>query len=306
MSGAAVTIEVRGLVKRFGAVTAVAGIDLTVRAGECLGLLGPNGAGKTTTLEMLEGLQSPTSGTVTILGRDPRQVRSRVGILLQQTSFPELLTVAETVRLFGSFYTDGIGVEPALRAVQLGDRRTIQVRHLSGGQKQRLALAVALVGAPAILFLDEPTTGMDPRSRRALWAVIERQKSDGRTIVLSTHNLEEAQAMCDRLAIMDAGRIIAEGTPADLIRSLGGDVRLELVADPPIGAAALAALPVVQRAEEHGDRTRIVVEDLHQALPAVLAAVERNGGHLRELSACPATLEDVFLGLTGRDLRDED
>jgi ABC-2 type transport system ATP-binding protein len=226
-AGPPAAVRCRGLVKRYGDLVAVSGLDLEVRAGECFGLLGPNGAGKTTTVEVLEGLLAPDEGEVEILGcrwgRDDRALRNRLGIQLQDTRLNEKLTVEETVRLFRSFYRRGRPVDEVLRTVELESKRSSWVGKLSGGQRQRLAVACALVNHPEVLFLDEPTTGLDPQSRRQLWEVLRRFRDGGGTIVLTTHYMDEAQALCDRVAIVDHGRVIALGAPGDLVQSLGAD-----------------------------------------------------------------------------------
>src|SRR5437764_11451440 len=224
-------IECRNLRKRYPArptpVDAVNGIDLEVQQGECFGLLGPNGAGKTTTIEICEGLTDPDAGTVELLGLNwksgSKELRQRIGIQLQETQFPDKLTVEETLSLFRSFYHRGIAVDEAIRIAQLEEKRAARGGGLSGGQKQRLAMACALVGDPELLFLDEPTTGLDPQARRHLWDLVDDLKRAGRTIILTTHYMDEAERLCDRVAIMDHGRIIALGTPAQLIASVGGD-----------------------------------------------------------------------------------
>ncbi len=211
--------------KRYGDVIAVDGLSLEVRRGECFGLLGPNGAGKTTTIEILEGLLAPDAGDVEVLGlrwaTDAAELRQRLGIQLQETQLAEKLTVTETVRLFRSFYDRGHDVEDVLRLVELESKRASWVNKLSGGQKQRLAIACALVGEPDLLFLDEPTTGLDPQSRRQLWALLQRFREEGRTILLTTHYMDEAEILCDRVAIVDHGRVITQGVPRELIASLG-------------------------------------------------------------------------------------
>jgi ABC-2 type transport system ATP-binding protein len=225
-------ISVRGLVKRYPPdVLAVDGLDLEVRRGECFGLLGPNGAGKTTTLEILEGLLEPTAGEVEVLGsrwdRHAHALRARIGITLQETRLPEKLTVEEIIRLFRSFFPSGRGVDEAIALVGLEEKRATWSERLSGGQRQRLAVACALVGDPELLFLDEPTTGLDPQSRRSLWEVVEDLKADGKTVLLTTHYMEEAARLCDRLAVVDHGRIIALGTAAELIARHAGKVPVE-------------------------------------------------------------------------------
>jgi ABC-2 type transport system ATP-binding protein len=305
----ALAIEVHRLIKRFGALVAVDGLELQVPVGQCIGLLGPNGAGKTTTVEILEGLQEPTSGEVRILGlcwrADAARLRGRIGIALQETRFHERLTVEETVRLFRSFYREGLPVEEAVGLVQLQEKRSTQVGRLSGGQRQRLAIAVALVSEPELLFLDEPTTGLDPQSRRALWDVIARLRGKGRTVVLTTHYMEEAQALCDRVVIVDHGKVVADGSPAQLIAGLGGDQRIELSCAPPLEDGRLRTVPGLVAVSRGGEHLALTVTELHRAVPAVLAAVQAQGCELRALSTRQATLDDVFLAHTGRSLREE-
>ncbi len=304
-------IRAAGLVKRYKDVVAVAGLDLEVRAGECFGLLGPNGAGKTTTVEMLEGLLPPDGGTIEVLGmrwtEHERELRERLGVALQETQLADKLTVIETLRLFRSFYRKGHDVETVLEQVQLGEKRKAWVSKLSGGQKQRLAIACALVADPDILFLDEPTTGLDPQSRRQLWDVVTAFRAGGGTIVLTTHYMDEAERLCDRVAVVDHGKVIALGSPRDLIASLGARHVVEFAlgegAVPPEDAALLA-IPGVREVRANGGRTSLTVEELHTALPAVLDELERRGVELTELVTHHATLEDLFLHLTGRHLRD--
>jgi ABC-2 type transport system ATP-binding protein len=306
----ALAIEVRGLVKRFEDVVALDGIDLEVPIGQCVGLLGPNGAGKTTAVEILEGLQSPTSGNVRILGqsweRNADDIRARIGVQLQETRFHDRLTVEETVRLFRSFYVRGRPVDEAIARVQLDEKRKTWVSKLSGGQRQRLALAVALVSDPELLFLDEPTTGLDPQSRRALWSVIESLKGQGRTVVLTTHYMEEAAHLCDRVMIADHGRVVADGTPASLIASLGGGQLIELVSRPGLDEEAFRAVPGLAGTHRRGEAITLSVEALHLALPAVLGTVSARGASLTQLSTRQATLDDVFLHITGHSLREDE
>src|SRR5689334_10905328 len=232
-------VAVQGLRKRYEDVVAVDGLDLEIATGECFGLLGPNGAGKTTTVEICEGLTAPDEGDVVILGRrwntDEHDLRERLGIQLQETQLAEKLTVTETVKLFRSFYAQGRSIDDVIRLVQLDEKREGRVGKLSGGQKQRLALACAIVGDPELLFLDEPTTGLDPQSRRQLWELITDFKAMGRTIMLTTHYMDEAEILCDRVAIVDHGKVIALGTPKQLISSLGAEhvVDFALVGDAP-------------------------------------------------------------------------
>ena len=287
---------------------AVDGLELEVRTGECFGLLGPNGAGKTTTVEILEGLLPATSGEVELLGRswkaDNAWLRERLGISLQETNLPDKLTVEETLQLFRSFYAEGPAVAELLELVSLTDKRNTWYMKLSGGQKQRLAVACALVGDPQILFLDEPTTGLDPQSRRQLWGLIERFKSENRTVLLTTHYMDEAQRLCDRVAIVDKGKVIAQGTPRELIQSLGGTDVVEIKCDGPLDETNLSGLAGVHSVKAHADGISLTVEQLHKTLPLLLSYLRESGRTLLGLSTHHATLEDVFVSLTGRHLRD--
>ncbi len=304
-----------GLRKAFGDVVAVSGLDLQVRRGECFGLLGPNGAGKTTTIEICEGLTPPDAGTVTLLGLSwktaAKELRQRIGIQLQETQFPEKLTVEETLRLFRSFFKRGISADEAIRTAQLDEKRTARVGGLSGGQKQRLAMACALVGDPELLFLDEPTTGLDPQARRHLWDLVDELKQAGRTIILTTHYMDEAERLCDRVAIMDHGRIIALGTPQQLIASVGGDHIVEFAvagADARRGEVnvdLLTEIPGVQSHRVDAGVHQLSVSDLHTTVPRIFSSLNKMGLHLSEFRTHSASLEDVFVGLTGRNLRDE-
>ncbi len=308
MNGAP-AIQVQQLVKRFGSFAAVQGLDLQVEVGECVALLGPNGAGKTTTIEILEGLQTATEGTVRLFGLnwkdDERALRSRVGVQLQDTRFYERLNVFETLRLFASFYPDPEPVESLLGRVQLEKCRTTQVKDLSGGQRQRLALATALAGRPDLLFLDEPSSGLDPQSRHALWDVIKEFKRSGKTVMLTTHYLEEAEQLSDRVVVVDHGRAIAGGTLAQLVRQVGATTTVELVSDPPLSREALEGIPGLHSVQPQGRGWTMGVHQLQSSLPAILAAVGSNPGALQEMSVRRPTLEDVFLSLTGRSLRED-
>jgi ABC-2 type transport system ATP-binding protein len=305
-------LRVAGLRKSYADVVAVDGLDLTVNAGECFGLLGPNGAGKTTTMEICEGLNTPDTGEVEVLGQrwdhDAPALRERLGIQLQETQLAEKLTVQETVQLFRSFYARGRGVDEVIDVVQLGEKRQARVGKLSGGQKQRLALACAIVGDPELLFLDEPTTGLDPQSRRQLWDLIVELRASGRSIVLTTHYMDEAEKLCDRVAIVDHGKVIALGSPRELIASLGAEHVVEFTApDAPSGAldaATLERLDGVRGVRQQGGRWTLEVVELARAVPALLAELSRRGLRLGELATHSATLEDVFVSLTGRQLRD--
>lgn len=302
-------LEVRGLIKKYGEVTAVDGLDLLVHAGECFGLLGPNGAGKTTTIEICEGLTSPDGGEVRVLGlawrRDEDALRQRLGIQLQETQLAEKVTVEETVRLFRSFYRNGRGVDEVIALVQLEEKRKARVGTLSGGQKQRLSVACALVGDPDLIFLDEPTTGLDPQSRRQLWDLIDTLRGLGRTIILTTHYMDEAERLCDRVAIVDRGKVIALGTPRELIRSLGAEQMVEcaLASSEGLGADDFRALPGVIGARVDASMWSLQVNAAHETIPALLSMLGHRGATLTELRTHSPTLEDVFVSLTGRQLR---
>jgi ABC-2 type transport system ATP-binding protein len=290
---------------------AVDHLDLDVPRGVCFGLLGPNGAGKTTTLEICEGLTAPDAGEVEVLGmrwdRDARVLRQRLGVQLQETQLTEKLTVAETVRLFRSFFEGGPEVAEVIALVQLEEKQRARVGALSGGQRQRLALACALVGDPELLFLDEPTTGLDPQARRQLWGLIEQLRLAGRTVVLTTHYMDEAETLCDTVAIMDHGRVIALGTPRELVASLGAEHLVEVAAGgpgAPLDVGALRRVAGVQDVRTEDGRLELRVTALHRAVPALLGELERQGAALTELRTHTASLEDVFVSLTGRHLRD--
>jgi ABC-2 type transport system ATP-binding protein len=303
-------LRCRGLVKRFGELTAVDGLDLEIAPGECFGLLGPNGAGKTTTVEILEGLTEPTAGEVEVLGeswsRGGRALRSRIGVQLQETRFQEKLRLSEIIALFRSFYDDGLEPEEALRRVSLLEKRNALVKTLSGGQKQRLSLACALVGDPEVLFLDEPTTGLDPASRRQIWDIVDELGSRGRTILLTTHYMDEAARLCARVGIIDRGRLLALDTPAGLVASLGAENVVELEVEAAVDDAALAALPGVERLHRIGTTIRLTVEDVARAVPPLLAHLAAQGIQPGRLATHHATLEDVFLALAGRSLEVEE
>ena len=317
MTDSALAIRCSGLVKRYAGkrgsaeVQAVNGLDLEVRRGECFGLLGPNGAGKTTTVEILEGLLDPTEGDVEILGRrwaaDEMDLRERLGVSLQQTHLPDRVKVKEVVQLFRSFYKKGRDPLETLDLVSLRDKGEAWYESLSGGQQQRLAVACALVGDPELLFLDEPTTGLDPQSRRQLWDVVIDFKKRGGTVLLTTHYMDEAEKLCDRVAVVDHGKIIALGTPSQLIESLGGREVVELAVEPEAPADltdALSKLPGAHHARTSAAGLSLAVEQLHVTLPALLGLLESRGLQPSRLSTHRATLEDVFVSLTGRALRE--
>jgi ABC-2 type transport system ATP-binding protein len=329
-------IECRDLRKTYdGKVEAVRGLNLEIQAGECFGLLGPNGAGKTTTIEILEGLLQPTSGQVSILGHswqeDERTMREWLGISLQETRLSEKLTVRETIELFASFYREPRSSEEVLEQLQLTEKADSWVGKLSGGQRQRLAVATALVCNPKILFLDEPTTGLDPQSRRQLWDIIRAFQRDGGTVLLTTHYMDEAERLCDRLAIVDHGQIIAEGSPDDLIERLGGHHVVEFsVGQNSQGSSndgsskdgsrkegsskegttsedkeIWRTLPSVESVREDDGLVALNVKEPHLTIPALLEAISQQSRELRHLTTRQASLEDVFVRLTGRHLRDE-
>jgi ABC-2 type transport system ATP-binding protein len=298
-------------VKRYGDVVAVNGLDLEVRLGECFGLLGPNGAGKTTTVEILEGLLDPDAGEAELLGtrwgKDDHRLRQRLGVQLQETQLAEKLTVEETLTLFRSFYSQGPSVDEVLELIRLEEKRKSWVSKLSGGQHQRLSLGCALVNEPELLFLDEPTTGLDPQSRLQVWDLVLDLKAAGRTVVLTTHYMEEAERLCDRVAVVDHGRVIALGTPAELIATLGAEHVVEF--DLEDGGAPphdwLRQVAGVQEVRQERGGIFLTVAEPHRTIPALMAALARRGLTLSKLTTHYATLEDVFVSLTGRHLRDE-
>jgi ABC-2 type transport system ATP-binding protein len=307
-------IQCRDLRKTYdGKVEAVRGLSLEIQGGECFGLLGPNGAGKTTTIEILEGLLAPTSGEVTILGhtwqKNSREVREWLGISLQETRLSEKLTVRETIELFASFYREPRSTDEVLDDLQLGEKADAFVGKLSGGQRQRLAVATALVGNPKILFLDEPTTGLDPQSRRQLWDIIRSFQRGGGTVLLTTHYMDEAERLCDRLAIIDHGQVIAEGSPSELIERLGGHHVVEFEASGNSGNGTALhiwqALPGVESVRYDDTLISLTVREPHLTIPVLLDAVEKQGSQLLHLTTRQASLEDVFVNLTGRHLREQ-
>jgi len=308
-----VAIQCHDLRKTYdGKVEAVSGLNLEIETGECFGLLGPNGAGKTTTIEILEGLLEPTSGKVTILGHDwrtsARELREWLGISLQETRLSEKLTVRETIELFSSFYREPRSSDDVLTDLQLNEKADAWVGKLSGGQRQRLAVATALVGNPKVLFLDEPTTGLDPQSRRQLWDIIRTFQKAGGTVLLTTHYMDEAERLCDRLAIIDHGQLIAEGTPSDLIDRLGGHHVVEFSVTGNSEGAALdewRALPGVDSVRHDDGLVCLNVREPHRTIPVLLDAVHNQGSQLLHLTTRQASLEDVFVRLTGRHLRED-
>jgi len=307
-----VAVQCRNLVKTYdGNVEAVRGLDLEILSGECFGLLGPNGAGKTTTIEILEGLLPQTSGEVEILGKTwnhhSRELREVLGISLQETRLGEKLTVRETLDLFASFYRRPRPTDEVMEEMALTEKSNSWVGKLSGGQRQRLAVASALVANPQILFLDEPTTGLDPQSRRQLWDTIRQFQRRGGTILLTTHYMDEAERLCDRISIIDHGRAIASGTPGQLIEELGGHqmVEFDATGEEPIRKELWLSLPSVEGVHEEDGRVILSVRETHEAIPSLLTELEKRGARLLRLTTRQASLEDVFVHLTGRHLRED-
>jgi ABC-2 type transport system ATP-binding protein len=294
--------------KRYGAIQAVDGVSFEVAPGEVFGLLGPNGAGKTTTVEMLEGLRAPDSGQLEVLGidvaRNPDDLKQRVGVTLQTAELYPKLTVIEVLDLFRSFYKRSLPTDQLIDFLDLGERKTAQTRQLSGGQRQRLAVALALVNDPEVIFLDEPTTGLDPAARRSLWDLVQKLQVQGKTILLTTHYMEEAEVLCDRLAIMDHGRILALGTVNELVNKRFKDrsVRFDEIAT--LTDDQLTALPGVESIKHDDGETVLYTQDVPATIGGVLALTEALGVEPGNLGIRRPTLEDLFLDLTGRALRD--
>jgi ABC-2 type transport system ATP-binding protein len=312
----ALAIRVRGLLKRYPGrppVEAVRGLTLEVYRGECFGMLGPNGAGKTTTIEILEGLLAADAGTVEVLGRswdtDERELRERIGVSLQETRLSEKLTLLETVRLFRSFYRQGIEPLDALELVGLVPKAHARVGKVSGGQRQRLAVATAIVGWPELVFLDEPTSGLDPNSRRQIWAIVEAMRAAGTTVVLTTHYMDEAERLCDRLAVVDRGTVIAVGTPEQLIASLGGSCFVEVAArrgdDTLLPIDLLGGLPSVDHLTCDGNTAVLATASPHDLVPTVVTTLTSAGFELTRLVTRQASLDDVFVKLSGRHLDEQ-
>ncbi|SEF81976.1 ABC transporter ATP-binding protein [Paenibacillus sp. UNC499MF] len=313
-----ILIDVDGLVKTYGSFTAVNGVRFQVRKGEVFGLLGPNGAGKTTTMEMMEGLRKPDGGTARIAGydtiRELRKVKEVIGVQLQSTSLFDLLKVREIVEMYASFYPRSVPVDPLLADMTLEEKAGDRVKHLSGGQKQRLAIAIALVNDPQVLFLDEPTTGLDPQARRTLWDIILRLKERGKTIVLSTHYMDEAHVLCDRICLIDKGQVVALDTPANLVRSLQSENAIEFRLPQAESASprerteltdTLGRLQGVKQVDLARDTLVLYTDHLQQSLTGLIREAELRGWKLTDLLTRTATLEDVFIHMTGRSLREE-
>jgi ABC-2 type transport system ATP-binding protein len=303
----AAAITVTNLVKHYGPLRAVDGISFDVPAGEVFGMLGPNGAGKSTTTEMIEGLRKPDTGMIRVLGVDvvqwPERIKQRVGIQLQTTALFQKLTVRELLTLFASFFAKSLPVDELIALVNLEEKATTQSKTLSGGQQQRLAVALALVNDPEIVFLDEPTTGLDPQARRALWDVIMDLQQRGKTIFMTTHSMEEAERLCDRVAIVDQGKVIALGTPAALIRENFNQAALEFATNTELPYVELAGLPFVESLRTQNGTTTLYSSGVSRTTNALMALVEARQTELKGFGMRMATLEDVFLKLTERRIR---
>jgi ABC-2 type transport system ATP-binding protein len=302
-------IQVENLVKHFGTVRAVDGVSFEVMRGEIFGLLGPNGAGKTTTLETIEGLQKPTSGHTIVLGfdthREGEKVKERIGVQLQAAAYFEQLTLMEILELFGKFYPTRVMPRELLDRVNLLDKAKATIGTLSGGQKQRFTIAAALVNDPEIVFLDEPTTGLDPQARRNLWEFIQQIHGEDRTVVLTTHYMEEAQSLCQRVAIIDLGRIVAIDTPANLIHSLPTPYQIKIISSTSLPLEELGRIDGVKEVIQGDDNNYLLTSiDASRSLSFLLSWVRERDVSLEHMEVIPATLEDVFLALTGKQLRD--
>ena len=302
-------ISVESLNKRFGDLVAVDDISFSVRRGEVFGILGPNGAGKTTTLECIEGLQEPSSGRISVLGteiaRDPNTVKERIGVQLQASAYFDYLTLTEILELFGRFYSRRVPPAELLSTVGLEDKANTTVGKLSGGQQQRFTIAATLVNDPEVVFLDEPTAGLDPQARRNLWDFVQSINSQGRTIVLTTHYMEEAEFLCDRVAIMEQGRIVTLDTPTNLVRSLPVPYEVRASTLNEFSSNGLADLDCVTEVlDDQNQGFRLRSSDAASTMPALMDWVAKNDIKLTHLEVTPANLEDVFLSLTGRALRD--
>lgn len=303
-------VEVKDLVKTYGSIRAVDGISISVARGEVFGMLGPNGAGKTTTVEIIEGLRTADSGAVRLLGmdvsRDIRAIKERIGVQSQHPALFPNLTVEESINFFRTLYKSSLPASDIIGLARLEESRRVLYRNLSGGQQQRLSVALAFVNDPDVLFLDEPTTGLDPQARRAMWEVVESFHGTGKTVVLTTHYMEEAQRLCDRVAIIDHGKVIAHGAPGELIASLGAEHVVEFAVG---GGVAIPddtylGLPGVEAVAHDAGRVRLTASRVHVVVPRLMHLLQDRGLELQELTTHHATLEDVFLALTGRHLRD--
>ena len=301
-------VEVKGLTKGYGDLVAVNEVSFEIEQGEIFGLLGPNGAGKTTTVEMIEGLGKPDNGTIKVCGIDTSKgidkVKELMGVQLQSTTIYDKIRVGEAIELFGGYYQKSLPTDEILDEMSLNDKRDSFVEELSGGQKQRLAMALALVNDPEILFLDEPTTGLDPQARRNVWNIIERLKGRGKTIILTTHYMEEAERLCHRAGIMDYGKIIALDTPKNLIAKQNLDSAVEFTTSNGVAREIFQKLPKVSKVTQDGSRFILHTKEASSVLTELTRLSEVNGLNLESISVRKATLEDVFLELTGRKLRE--
>lgn len=306
-------IEVKNLVKKFpqpgGDLTAVAGVSFSIEKGEIFGLLGPNGAGKTTTLEIIEGLQKPTSGTTAVLGlnsqKDIREVKQRIGIQLQSSSFFDYLNLTEILKLYGSFYPKQADPAELLKVVELTEKRKSLVKELSGGQQQRFSIAVSLVNEPEVVFLDEPTTGLDPQARRHMWDFIRKINQQGRTVVLTSHYMEEAEELCDRVGIIDHGKVVALDTPVNLINQLQTTAHLHFKLEQEVDPNTFLSVPGVKKSDKNGEGTyRLEITHASETLPPLISWASDRRNRLRDIEITRANLEDVFLNLTGSRLRE--
>ena len=300
-------IEVEKLVKRYGEITAVDGISFEVHEGEIFGMVGPNGAGKTTTIECIEGLRVPDGGSIRVWGLDPQRdgykLKERIGVQLQESALPDRIKVWEALDLFASFYRKSMDWAPLLERLGMADKRNTSFAKLSGGQKQRLFIALALVNDPELVFLDELTTGLDPQARRAMWDLVRDIRDQGKTIFLTTHYMEEAERLCDRVLIIDRGKIVGLDTPEKLIQSLGVENRILFTAEGDFDPEPLRALPGVARVEQIGERVIVYGKGNH-LVGNVVNTLEAQGVRFSDLRTEQPTLEDVFLALTGREMRD--
>ncbi|MBA3470428.1 MAG: ABC transporter ATP-binding protein [Herpetosiphonaceae bacterium] len=301
-------IEVANLVKTYGATRAVDGISFEVKDGEVFGMLGPNGAGKSTTTEMIEGLRTPDTGTIAVLGIDvvknPDPVKQRIGIQLQTTALYQKLTVRELLKLFASFYAKALPIDELVALVNLEEKADTISKNLSGGQKQRLAVALALVNDPEIVFLDEPTTGLDPQARRSMWDVVTNLQKRGKTVFMTTHYMEEAERLCDRVAVVDHGKMIALGPPQTLIRENFHETALEFSTNEHLPMDQLQTLPFVESIQAENGITTLYSNGVSRTTNALMALAEERNTELKGFAIRMATLEDVFLKLTGRRIRD--
>ncbi|OAS88471.1 MULTISPECIES: ABC transporter ATP-binding protein [Metabacillus] len=301
-------IEVDGLVKKYGDFTAVNDVKFTVNTGEVFGLLGPNGAGKTTTIEMLVGLRKPDQGTAYLAGYDIRKeigkVKEVIGVQLQSTSLFELLTVEEIMKMYASFYPSHVSIPDLINDMLLSEKKKDRIKSLSGGQKQRLAIALAIIHDPKIVFLDEPTTGLDPQARRTLWNIIDNLKEAGKTIVLSTHYMDEAHVLCDRIGIMDKGSLIALNTPTSLVKQLQSDSAVEFSLQSKQDSLFLKELQGVKQVTKRHDKYVLYTDSLQSTLTDLIQHTSSKSINLQDLQTRTATLEDVFIHMTGRSLRE--